>query len=591
MPLRAKTIILLAALTLIVGAAFFVFHGWSGRWYPATRLGFVERLGIHFVINGKPFRFVGANVPIIPGHMTEISRTGIKVVRIWALGEGVPRDRDRLPDPPGTPATYPYRWSPDNWNEEALRQLDRIIAEAGQHGIRVQICLTNWWRDTGGVTQYLRWAGIEGADDDSYPYGINFEKAMLFYTNEDTRRMYRQHVEKIATRRNHVTGILYRDDPSIFGWELMNEAQAVTGRWNERREWIREMSSYLKSLDPNHLISPGDWGFRSTVERREWIADHNLPNVDYCDVHIYAIDDKDSFVSSPSDLREFIDNRGNAALVVNKPLVFGEFGMQPEGYGGFSQRDWFRNFFEENVRVGAGGAMFWILTPDAKRRYSVAFSERDQTVLQEISRAAWLFDTYKDADPPSSLEDSSRYLVPHQEVLKRSSTDPTVPNQVLREDKSILYRFKGEMATSGRFEKLGSGPNYIWGSGVGFFEYVVPKRSDRRRVSQVIVRARIQPVVPTDARPEDIKTRVTLVVNGNRCDSRLVPVEDPKQPLTQEWRVNNFIVRLSAMRGLPLTIRFEVTADADWPYGLNISTWPAGFDSGERTPVEVEVRR
>lgn len=79
---------------------------------------------------------------------------------------------------------------------------------------------------------------------------------MLFYTNEETRRLYRQHTEKIVTRRNTVTGMLYRDDPNILGWELMNEAQAVPGYWVERRAWIKEMSEYLKSLDPNHVVTP-----------------------------------------------------------------------------------------------------------------------------------------------------------------------------------------------------------------------------------------------------------------------------------------------------------------------------------------------
>jgi mannan endo-1,4-beta-mannosidase len=451
--------------------------------------------------------------------------------------------------------------------------------------------LTNWWRDTGGVTQYLRWAGIEGADDDRYPYGINFERAMLFYTNAETRRMYRQHLERLATRRNSITGILYRDDPTIFGWELMNEAQAVTGRWHERRAWIDEMSRYLKSLDPNHLIAPGDWGYRSTVERREWIADHRLTNIDYCDVHLYPVDDEDSFVASPTDLQEFIENRNAAALEVNKPLVFGEFGMDPGGFNGFSQTEWFRSFLEGNVRAGAGGAMFWILTPDPKRRYSVTPTQRDAKLIGEIARGAWLFDTYENSSAPARLWEKARYLVPHQVSLAKRSGDFVLPEKILQEDRTLLYRFKAASASSGLFEKLGEGDNYIWGSGVGYFEYVVPEREDRRRVSQILVRARIQPVVPHDARPESIKTRVSLSIGGVDCGSRLVPVEDPGQPLVQEWQVDSFWVRLKAMRGLPLAIRFAVDAEADWPYGLTISTWPAGFDSGKRTPVEVEVRR
>ena len=61
--------------------------------------------------------------------------------------------------------------------------------------------------------------------------------------------------------------------------------------------------------------------------------------------------------------------------------------------------------------------------------------------------------------------------------------------------------------------------------------------------------------------------------------------------MIQEWGVDKYLVRLRAMRGLPLTIRFAVTPEADWPYGVNISNWPEGYEAGDTKPVEVEVRR
>jgi hypothetical protein len=147
------------------------------------------------------------------------------------------------------------------------------------------------------------------------------------------------------------------------------------------------------------------------------------------------------------------------------------------------------------------------------------------------------------------------------------------------------------MAASERFEKVGSGPGYIWGFGVGHLEYTVPARKDRRRVSELIVRAHIQPVLPIDAKPENIKTRVTLFINGSDCGSRLISVEPAGQPLIQEWRINTWLARLSAMRGRPLTIRFAVTPESDWLYGVNISNWPEGYEAHDAKPVELEVRR
>ena len=596
-----KKALVVAALALVVGTAFLLFR--ESRADSSTRpAAFVRTRGSRFVIAGKPFRFVGANVSVmyrdedrarLPETLRQASQAGIRVVRVWAHGEGGPGDIGPVADLADWPRTHPLRWAPGKWNEEAFVHLDHVIAEAARNKLLVQLCLANWWRDTGGVTQYLRWAGITDAADEKFRYGINPERAMLFYTNDETRRLFREHLEKLATRRNTVTGVLYRDDPSIFGWELMNEAQAVTSRWAERRAWIAEMSASLKALDPNHIIAPGDWGYRTAAERREWLADHQLPNIDYCDVHNYPRDDTDSFVDSPAALREFIDNRAAAAFSIKKPLVFGEFGMSLEGYKGWSQIEWYRAYLEGNAAAGAAGAMFWILTPDPARGYGVTYTtDRDRAVLAEVARGSQMFAALAAADPPERLLDSTRHLVPRQFAWTRPANDPaTLPLMIVNEDKSILYRFKPQMASSERFEKIGGGPGYIWGSGVGYLEYTVPARADRRRVSELIVRAHLQPVLPIDAKPENIKTRVTLFVNGRDCGSRLVPWEPAGQPLVQEWRVDAWSVRLRAMRGLPISIRFAVLPEADWPYGVNIANWPEGYDSHDAKPVEFELRR
>lgn len=596
-----KKLLVVAALA-IVGSAAVLFLVASPNSTPNTpRDQFVRQRGGRFMIGQKPFRFVGANVAVMyrdedrarmPETLRVAAQAGIKVVRVWAFGEGGPNDVKPMADFEDWPRNFFFRRAPGEWNENAFVELDRVIAEAAKNHIYVQLCLTNWWRDTGGVTQYLRWAGINDAADDSKKFGINNEKAILFYSNPETRRLYREHLEKLATRRNTITGVLYRDDPTIFGWELMNEAQVITGRWAERRAWFQEMSAYLKSLDPNHLIAPGAWGYRSSSERREWLADHAIPTIDYCDVHSYPRDDHDSFVDSPKALREFIENRAAAAYSLGKPLVLGEFGMGVEGYNNASQLDWWRAFFEGNARAGAGGAMFWILTPDARRGYGVTYSTpRDQQLLAEVARASQMFESLQSAEVPSYLQKSERHLIPRQFAWTREEGNAaTLPQMIVRGDKSILYQFKPQMASAERFEKIGEGVGYIWGSGSGYLEYTVPTRADRRKVSEIIVRAHIQPVLPVDASTDFVKTRVTLFVEGWDAGSRLIPVEPEGQPIIQEWRLTGLFLRLRAMRGLPLQIRFEVTPQSDWLYGVNISNWPEGYDSRDARPVEVELR-
>jgi hypothetical protein len=267
--------------------------------------------------------------------------------------------------------------------------------------------------------------------------------------------------------------------------------------------------------------------------------------------------------------------------------------MGVEGHNGFSQRDWFKGFFDGSARSGAGGAMFWILTPDPRRGYGVTYSTpRDKELLAEISRAAQMFTTLASAELPSQLLDSKRHLIPRQFAWsKPAGAEETLPQVFFREDKSVLYQFKPNMATAQRFEKIGSGPGYIWGFGSGFLEYQTPARADRRRVSEVIVRAHIQPVLPVDAPPGFVKTRVTLFIDGWNCGSRLIEKEAKGQTFLQEWRMTGLFLRLRAMRGMPLQVRFEVTPESDWLYGVNVSNWPEGYDAKEARPVEVELRR
>ncbi|HEX8474559.1 MAG TPA: cellulase family glycosylhydrolase [Pyrinomonadaceae bacterium] len=617
--MKRKTKILSAVLASVACAAIFFAAQPRGRRNDAPP-GFVSTDGVRFVVDGRPFRFVGANVAVMygdeerqrmPETLKAAAQDGIKVIRVWAHGETSgaetqqqqqqPRQSQQQPSQQQTggvptPAwlhANPFRRGVDGWNEAAFVHLDRVLAEAARLDLRVQICLTNWWPDTGGVTQYLTWAGINDAYDTRQPYNVNAERAMLFYTNEDTRRFYRQHVERIVARRNTVTGRLYRDDPTILGYELMNEAQAATGRGAERRKWVAEMSAYIKSLDPSHLVTPGTWGYRFSWERREWLEEHALAYIDYCDVHHYPRDDADSHVTTPDALREFIDNRVAAAFSIEKPLVFGEFGIPTQGYNNWSREQWYEAYFAHAARAPTGGAMFWIWTLDATREYGVTpTDERDRELRVEFLRASRLFDSHSDADPPRHISDATQHLIPHQFAFARNADEMTAALPVVKksDDETLLYRFTPEQAARGRFEKLGGGAGYVWGAGVGFFEYVVPARDHRRKVGEIVVRAHLQPTLPHDANGRIDSTRVTLFINGTDCESRLVRAEPPRQAFIQEWRIRALAPRARAALGQPLSIRFAVAPDADQPYGLNISNFPEGYDSRGAFPIEVEIK-
>ncbi|XP_020594629.1 mannan endo-1,4-beta-mannosidase 2-like, partial [Phalaenopsis equestris] len=87
--------------------------------------------------------------------------------------------------------------------------------EAGRHRIRLLLSLANDWKDFGGKVQYVKWAWEAGVTSSSSNDSFFFDPSIRGY--------FKNYIKAILTRRNHLSGLEYRDDPAIFGWELMNE--------------------------------------------------------------------------------------------------------------------------------------------------------------------------------------------------------------------------------------------------------------------------------------------------------------------------------------------------------------------------------
>src|SRR5437773_8841808 len=134
--MRRKALVIAASVLVASAAVSFLLSscvGVSGRARPQ----FVATDGIRFVVDGKPFRFVGANVAVMyrdadrarmPETLARAAQTGIRVVRVWTSGEGGPNDVGPVADFADWPRNHPLRWAPGHWNEEAFTHLDKVIA-------------------------------------------------------------------------------------------------------------------------------------------------------------------------------------------------------------------------------------------------------------------------------------------------------------------------------------------------------------------------------------------------------------------------------------------------------------------------------
>lgn len=329
---------------------------------PIVTGEFVRARRGEFVLAGKPFRFVGANIDPLHGDVNRprykeliaaLAEDGLTVARVWALGEGTEEADSWL-------RNYQlFRAGPYSFIEDSYVALDHVLAVARLHGVRVMLTLANNWTDYGGAPMYLQWTSAPS-------WGLHHES---FYSHPRTREFYRAGLLKLLTRRNTVTGVMYVDDPTIFAWELMNESTAFSDRGlNARVAWVHEMAALIREYDKNHMISAGVLGYTLQRERQEWLRIQQLPEVDFCDSHIY-----------PESLEGFADGRGEgrvlellddrAALcrhVARKPLVIGEFAYHTDAgkrLHGRPRSEWFTRFLSQHYRNRGSGAFVWLYEP------------------------------------------------------------------------------------------------------------------------------------------------------------------------------------------------------------------------------------
>src|SRR5919106_1509844 len=126
-----KKLLAIAALILLGSAALLFLLTGSNK-DSTGHSHFIRQSRGRFIVDGKPFRFVGANVAVMyrdedrermPETLKQAADAGIKVVRVWAFGEGGPNDVRPIADFEDWPRTHSFRLAPGQWNEETFVHL------------------------------------------------------------------------------------------------------------------------------------------------------------------------------------------------------------------------------------------------------------------------------------------------------------------------------------------------------------------------------------------------------------------------------------------------------------------------------------
>lgn len=525
---------------------------------------FVSVADGRFVVDGAPFRFLGGNASVMHGARERaslettfdaIAADGGKVVRIWALGEAPS-------DSPSWRRDYAFRLGPEGYVEASYAHLDAVLDAARARHLRVIVVLANRWHDYGGFPEYLRWTD-PGATFES---NGDLPRAMLgrFYASPSARALYRAHVTRIVSRVHARTGVPYRDDETIFAWELANETLAQSDEDQAALvAWTRDEATHIRSLDPNHLVGAGHIGYDTLREREAWLEVDALDVVDYADLHLYPLGDRR--VRTPAALASYLRDRVALAHgVLRKPLVLGEFGFDgsPDELARRSRPAWTRTFLTEVERLGISGALIWFYEPadGSTRRHTLpatdaGFRHPVRATLRAMARAF-------DRDRAPALTDAGPEVVFRRRVVERGGA---LPRFVARDGAWVL---EGDALAfeQASFENvgvyLGAPIAHLWGMGEGEVRYafVGPQApAPARLVLRVFASSELHGR-GAGAGPEET-SRIRVFLDEVEVASFEAPVDDGLgHPIELVVDDAALLDRIFRVRGARHRVRFEATS-------------------------------
>ena len=356
---------------------------------------FVQTEKGNFILDNKAYTYIGTNYwyaafvamdqkgkERIVRELDFLKEAGVLNLRLMASGEG--------------PKTEPFRITPTlqesvgDWNENVLEGLDFVLAEMGKRNMKGVLCLNNFFYWSGGMAQYVSWfTGEEIPYPEEHSWDAYMRFSARFYTLPKATKLYYDLIEKLVSRKNTITNVLYVNDPTIMSWQLANEPREF-GHDKKYFKWVKKSSDLIRKLDKNHLICIGNEGILDNLVGSTYKKTAALKNINYLTVHLwpenwgwYAPKNPDeSFETTKIKSKAYIEKNAEVSKSVLKPIVLEEFGLARDG-GSYeasaevNMRNKFYQFLYEttlgNPNSPYRGMNFWAIGGEGRPRQPETF--------------------------------------------------------------------------------------------------------------------------------------------------------------------------------------------------------------------------
>jgi mannan endo-1,4-beta-mannosidase len=275
----------------------------------------------------------GAGWDRVRRDLDALQALGVNAIRTMAMTEGPDTEPLRI-----VPSMQPREGSYEASAVRGTLQLADELRARRMFGIFV---LTNFWPWSGGMAQYLAWAG-EGPIPYPPPaaggeWAVYEEFTGRFYENRRAISAYDGAIRRIVPE--------LRGNPAVV-WELANEPRGM-GRTLAYRRWIDASARLIKSLAPRQLVTTGSEGATAAPSHAglDVVEDHRSPAIDFATCHLWAQnwgwvtpENLDvEFGGALAKARRYVQDHAARAVALGKPILLEEFGFPRDG-GSFDPR-------------------------------------------------------------------------------------------------------------------------------------------------------------------------------------------------------------------------------------------------------------